>query len=85
MKKILLVLAVMSVSSFGFSKEGKEKKSFDERKAHVTANIDKRIASLNEFKTCVNSAQEGGIKKCHLENRTRMQQLKMDNKAARGK
>lgn len=68
---IILVTALVVVPTFAEGK--KEKMSVEERKAKVVANIDKRISSLNEFKTCASAAADvAAIKACRAAHKSRV-------------
>ena len=84
MRVIILFLAITCIASVG-SAEDKKKMNLEERKAKVSGFIDKRISSLNEFKTCVGAVTEkGGIKACRKANKARMAAIKEERKAMKG-
>lgn len=86
MKFLVFALSVIVVFSVSFAEGDKAKMSLEDRKAKVTGHIDKRIASLNEFKTCVSGVTEkGGIKTCRKANKQRMAKIKEEQKAMKGK
>jgi hypothetical protein len=52
----------------------------NEHKTKISAHIDKRIALLNEFKTCVNAAsKKGDIQTCRKNHKEKMANLKEDH------
>lgn len=54
------------------------------RKANIQAHLDKKIAQLNEHKSCVSSASaKGDIKKCMVSHKEKMKSLKSEMKANR--
>ena len=82
MKKIALTLFALGLfaSSNGFAADDNSKVA--ERKAKITAHLDKKIALLNEFKTCVNGAsKKGDIKACRQAHKPKMKALKEERKA----
>ena len=86
MKKWLSIATVvlLGTSLFALADDHKGMK-FEERKAKVIAHIGKRIDSLNQFKSCVEAAQKGGLKKCRQENKARMSAFKEERRAMRKK
>ena len=67
MKKIMILIAMSLSFSFAGADhhEDGDKMGIDVRKANITAKVDKKIAILNEFKSCVNASKDrAGIKNC---------------------
>ena len=80
MKFIIALIATFSLSSFADHHEEK----FAEMKAKGLANIDKRISSLQQLKSCLSSASEKeAARKCRKENRARMENLRQDFRAGK--
>ncbi|MBF0343760.1 MAG: hypothetical protein HQL06_05965 [Nitrospirae bacterium] len=50
---------------------------FEERKAKIVENVDKRIKVMQDFKSCVSAAKDrGALKKCMQDRKQAMQQLR---------
>ncbi len=80
MKSILVFLSVSVLSVTAFAGEGGKKPSLEERKAKVSAHIERRIASLNDFKSCVSKASEGEqIKACREKHQAEMKKMRAEN------
>lgn len=78
MKKLLaIVLCLGSLMAYADNLEEKDGKKFEEKKAMLTENIDKRIINLNEMKACVAGAKDkSSLKEC----RKKMKEFKDDMK-----
>ena len=64
----------------------KKKKRFERRKGKVLENIGKRRALLNNFESCIKSANSHeDIKSCKNRNKERMEALHAERKEMRGK
>ena len=62
----IIICALLAFSAIGLAEEVVSPEKMAERKTKVIAGIDKHIAALQEFKTCVSAAsQKGDIKKCY--------------------
>ncbi|MCB0378948.1 MAG: hypothetical protein KDD33_10685 [Bdellovibrionales bacterium] len=89
MKAIILVVAsIFLISPNLYAKGGmKDKKpNMEEHKAKVLENLEKRISSLNEFKSCVNGAKEqGDIKNCRKAHQDRIKDLRPEGGRGRGR
>ncbi len=86
MKFLGLIIVVLSVVTTSFADGGKKKMSMDERKAMIMSNIDKKIAALTDFKSCVSSASaKGDIKTCRQANKAAREKMKAERKEAHGK
>ena len=69
-----------------FSKEEGKKKRFERRKGKVLENIGKRRALLNNFESCIKSANSReDLKSCKNRNKERMEVLHTERKEMRGK
>ncbi len=80
MKIILVFLSISVLSLTASAGEGGKKPSLDERKAKVSSHIDRRISSLNDFKSCVNKASEGEqIKACREKHQAEMKKMRAEN------
>ena len=56
-----------------------EGKSFEEHKTMMTQKIDKKIANLNEAKTCVQGAKDKeALKACHEKMREQKKEMKKE-------
>jgi ABC-type transport system involved in cytochrome bd biosynthesis fused ATPase/permease subunit len=78
MRALLLVLFIVPVLSFADQKQ----ENLNEAKAKVTSNIDKRIANLNTFKSCVQSAStHDQMKACREKHRSSSKALKSQMKS----
>lgn len=82
MKKLLCVLvAAFSLTAFAAKTE-----KFEARKKTLIEHVSKRIAVLNEQKTCLTNAKaQADIKKCHQDSRTKMKAMSSERKASRAK
>lgn len=61
-------------------------KSFDEKKAHFTQSLDKRISLLNEAKACVQSSTDvDGLKGCHKKMKEERESMKSQRKERKEK
>jgi hypothetical protein len=68
------------------SKEEGKKKRFERRKGKVLENIGKRHALLNNFESCIKSANSReDLKSCKNRNKERMEVLHTERKEMRGK
>lgn len=77
---ILLSVSAASIAQTATTGE----KPIEEVKQHRLANIDKRIASLNELKSCVSAAADhNAMKACNQKHKTDMQALKGENQGWR--
>ena len=67
-------------------KAGEKKKRFERRKGKVLENIGKRRALLNNFESCIKSANSReDLKSCKNRNKERMEVLHTERKEMRGK
>ena len=67
-------------------KAGEKKKRFERRKGKVLENIGKRRALLNNFESCIKSANSReDLKPCKNRNKERMETLHAERKEMRGK
>ena len=67
-------------------KAGEKKKRFEKRKGKVLENIGKRRALLNNFESCIKSANSReNLKSCKNRNKERMEALHAERKEMRGK
>ena len=79
---LIVLFAVFSLSA----NEKKEKMTLDEKKTKVIGHIDARIGSLNEFKSCVQSATEKkAIKQCRKTHKEKMKAFRDERKESRKK
>ena len=84
MKKLLLILAMLFlVQNMTYAEEGRGKgKRFEENKGRVLENIGKKIGFLNNFKTCVTSANSREeLKSCRMTNKKIMEEFRSAKKA----
>lgn len=82
--KVAVTVASMALF-WGLSAQADEAK-FAERKSQALSHIDKKIANLNEHKTCINNAsKKGDLKACHQTHKSKMQTLRGEFKEMRGK
>lgn len=59
MKKLLVTgLCLFSLAAFADNHEEGSGKNFEEQKAQIIQNLDKRIAGLNEMKSCISAAAD---------------------------
>lgn len=76
----LISTIVLMTSLFSFSAIANEK-SIDEKKAQTLSHLDMKIASLNDFKSCVDAAKEkGDIKKCRSTHKEKMKSMRGKHK-----
>ena len=69
-----------------FLKTEEKKKRFERRKIKVLENIRKRRAHLNNFESCIKSANSReDLKSCKNRNKERMEALHAERKEMRGK
>ena len=67
-------------------KAGEKKKRFERRKGKVLENIGERRALLNNFESCIKSANSHeDMKSCKNKNKERMEALPAERKELRGK
>lgn len=79
----LSVLFLFSGVSFADS-DGEKGKSVDQVKTHILEKVDKKISTLNSFKSCVGSASShDAIKSCRQQKKESMKAIKKDNKKER--
>lgn len=86
--KTLLVLIIAFGSLTAFAEKTKDDGRFEERKAKLSTHLDKRIATLQEAKSCVSGAKDDkGLKACHekmrehrKERREMMKEMKRERK-----
>lgn len=78
----VLVLASLSLSSFAQKKE----ENFDQMKAKMTENLDKRIAGLQSAKSCVSSATtKEQLKGCRKNLKSSMKEMRGQRKHKKDK
>jgi len=82
MKKIVLLLSASFVfTSPSFAAKGER---MEARKAQMTAHLDKKIAQLNEHKSCISAATgKDSMKACKKAHKQKMKDLKSEMKSAR--
>ena len=79
MKLITLVFGLISFSAFA-----EDKQFFEKMKAMKLANIEKRIAYINELKSCVTSAADKeAMKVCNEKHNSDMKALHSDRNEMR--
>lgn len=62
---ILCTFFLMSLSAFSDHHDEMKGKTFEEKKAKALEGLEKRLAFINETKTCVTAAKdENGLKAC---------------------
>ena len=88
MKKLLLILAmIFLVQNMTYADERRGKgKRFEDNKGRILENIGKKIGFLNNFKTCVisaNSREE--LKSCRMTNKKTMEEFRAGRKEEREK
>lgn len=84
MKYLSVALLVLSFNVFADHHEGKKSENFEEAKKHVLSNMDQRIQSLQEAKTCVSSAtNRDAMKVCRSKIKEMNGSIKEGNKAWR--
>lgn len=77
--KLIIITATVLVGSMAWSQGEPAKDNIAEKKTRTLEMIDKRIASLNEFKTCVNGATEpSAMKACWDKHHDAMMSMRMD-------
>ena len=75
-------LTLISLGFFSFLALATEGEQFEKMKAMKLANIDKRIALIQELKTCVGAAiNKDNFKSCHDKHNTDMKSLHEGNKS----
>ncbi len=86
--KTLLVLVLAFGSLLSFAEKPKDDGKFEERKAKLSTHLDKRIAALQESKSCISNAKDDkGLKACHekmkehrKERRESMKEMRREKK-----
>jgi hypothetical protein len=80
MKVLLLALALFSTVSFA-----EDNANFEEHKKEILTKIDKRIAMMNEHKSCVSACtSQEALKKCREGMKEDREEFHKENKEARG-
>ncbi len=81
MKKLLIAgLCLFSLTAFADETEEGAGKNFEEHKAKMIEGIDKRIAGMNELKSCVSAAKDrDAVKAC----REKMKDMREDMREER--
>ena len=78
--------AALELPNQNFLKTEEKKKRFERRKIKVLENIRKRRAHLNNFESCIKSANSReDLKSCKNRNKERMEALHAERKEMRGK
>jgi hypothetical protein len=79
MKVLLLALALFSAVTFA-----EDNANFEEHKKEILSKIDKRIAMMNEHKSCVSSASsKDALKKCRESIKEEKNEMQKENKEER--
>lgn len=80
MKSLITLIALFSLNAFAEAPiASATNDNFAERKTQALANIDKRIAMMNEMKTCISGASDqAALKTCHQKMREEHKGMKMD-------
>ena len=81
MKKIFLVVVmVFLVQNVSYADEGKGEK-FEKKKGKILERINKKRGFLNDFESCVKSADSReGLKTCRKKNKENMQAIRAERK-----
>jgi cell shape-determining protein MreC len=80
---IFSVVVLFSGVSFADS-DGEKGKSIEQVKANILEKMDKKISTLNRFKSCVSSASShDAIKTCRQQKKESMKAIKKENKKER--
>ena len=75
--KATLTIVLLTLSFSVISQDKGEKGSFEERKANLTAHLNKRIEQLQKSKSCVSEAKdEKALRACHEKMREHRQKLR---------
>ncbi len=85
-KKLLLIIFVIFLfPAISLADDEKTKgMSIDEVKSHIANKMDKKIAILNTFKSCVSSADShDAIKSCRQQKKESMKAIKGEHKGKR--
>ena len=78
--------AALELRNQNLLKTGEKKKRFERRKMKVLENVRKRRALLNNFESCIKSANSHeDTKSCKNRNKERMEALHAERKEMRGK
>ncbi|MCB0351804.1 MAG: hypothetical protein KDD38_11515, partial [Bdellovibrionales bacterium] len=64
--KSIVLCAILALSVSAFAEGEKKEENFAKRKTEMLEGIDKKIAAMQEHKTCVSAASDkDAMKKCH--------------------
>jgi hypothetical protein len=86
MKMLSIFICLFSLTAWADHHEEKGGKTFEEKKAKMLENYDKRISKFNEGKSCVSSAKdEDGLKACHQKMKSHREEMKKAWKAKKMK
>tara|TARA_B100001248_G_scaffold262728_1_gene261737 strand:+ start:10083 stop:10331 length:249 start_codon:yes stop_codon:yes gene_type:complete len=81
MKTLSILIFLFATTAFAQGQGGK----WEARKATVLENADKRIAAINELKTCVSGAEEKeAFRSCVKAHKEKMKTLRMGKKYNKG-
>ena len=82
-KLLLIIVAIFLVQSMSYAEDGKGKR-FEENKVRVLGNLDKKLGFLNEFKSCVISADSRQeLNSCRMTNKKNMEAFRADRTASK--
>jgi hypothetical protein len=82
---LLIVFVIFLLPATLLADEEKNKgKSLEEKKSHILSKMDKKISILNDFKSCVSSADShDAINSCRKQKRESMKAIKGKHKGKR--